>query len=122
MTHYVGLTAQDYVNGNSSNTPRFFYALRRTEQGDLYFCRVDQINEADAIQINVPGDWTEDYPDFEIGVDYFDGRLEEDHTRPFDNLKYDQFRWDHRSMYYYLNEEGELVVRVNQQRNYPTDV
>jgi len=54
---------------------------------------------------------------------FFDGRLEEDHSRPYTNLQWDQYRWDNKNMYYYVNSEGELVVRINQSFNYdPTQI
>lgn len=119
MTYYVGDNNQDSVlNG----VPRYFYALRRTEQGDLYFTRVDQITGTDEIIINNIGLSEDDFTEFEHGVDYFDGRLDSDHTRPDANMNFDQYRWDNRSIYYYLNAEGELVVRINQAYEYPSDV
>ena len=34
-------------------------------------------------------------------------------TKPFKNLRYEQFRWDDVNLNYYINPEGELVVRIN---------
>lgn len=118
-TFYVGTTPQDILTqlGNS----RYFYALRRSEAGDLYFAKIDQLTDTDAITVNIPGSAQDNFNDFEYGIDYFDGRLEEDHSRPYSNLYWDQYRWDTRNMYYYINEEGELVVRINQKYNYPPD-
>jgi len=31
-------------------------------------------------------------------------------------------RWDSRSLYYYINDEGQLVVRINQKYTYPTGI
>lgn len=120
MAYYVGESGdQDkLLNG----APRYFYALRRTEQGDLYFTRVDQLTSTDEIVINNIGLAEDDFTEFEYGVDYFEGRLEADHTRPDANMNFDQYRWDNRSIYYYLNAEGELVVRINQAYTYPEDV
>jgi len=33
-------------------------------------------------------------------------------------LQWDQYRWDNKNMYYYVNSEGELVVRINQSYAY----
>ena len=33
--------------------------------------------------------------------------------KPFKNLKYEQFRWDDVNLNYYINSEGEFVVRLN---------
>jgi hypothetical protein len=112
MTYYVGQVSAIDLLGESN--PRFFYSLRRTNEGTLYFEKIDQIVGTEAITINVEGPASEDYEDFEYGVDFFDGRLAEDHSRPFANLKFDQYRWDQRNCYYYINSKGQLVIRVNQ--------
>lgn len=118
-TFYVGNSPQDILTqlGNS----RYFYALRRSEDGDLFFAKVDQLIDQDTITVNVAGASEDNFNSFEYGVDYFDGRLEEDHSRPDANLYWDQYRWDTRNMYYYINEEGELIVRINQKYNYPPE-
>lgn len=121
MTYYVG-------NENSlsdllgAENPRFFYALRRDDEGLLFFAKVDQIKDDDVIVINSPGLSQNDFSSFEYGVDFFDGRLEEDHSRPFLNLYWDQYRWDNRNLFYYINDEGEFVVRINQAYIYPPEL
>lgn len=118
MVYYVGQTPDSILQ----NEIRYFYALRRTEEGDLYFTKVDNIIGRDEIIINVIGSPEENFEDFEYGVDFFEGRLESDHTRPYENLNFDQYRWDNKNIFYYLNAEGELVARINQAYEYPTDV
>lgn len=121
-THYVGQEPKiSELLGEGQ--PRYFYALRRKDQGLLYFAKVDQLKDTDTITINNPGPSTQDFTDFEYGVDFFDGRLEEDHSRPYANLEWDQYRWDNKNVYYYINEQGELVVRINQEYVYdPTQI
>lgn len=118
-TFYVGTTPQDTYSQLGDS--RYFYALRRSEEGDLFFSKIDQLLDTETITINRPGSSEDNFNDFQYGVDYFDGRLEVDHSRPHPNLYFDQYRWDTRNMYYYINEEGELVVRINQKYNYPPD-
>ena len=116
-THYVGQTPNvSELLGDGQ--PRYFYALRRTEQGTLFFAKIDQLKDTDTITINNPGASVDDFTEFEYGVDFFDGRLELDHSRPYDNLQWDQYRWDNKNTYYYVNENGELVVRINQSYTY----
>jgi hypothetical protein len=120
-THYLGVTPQDLLNyGVGQN--RYFYGLRRTEEGDLYITKTDQFAGQDVVQVNAPGDVEDDWEFFEIGVDFLDGRDKDTHERPYTNLIFDQYRWDSRSIFYYINDEGELVVRINQAYSYPTDV
>lgn len=119
-TYYVG--DQDTSALLGANNPRFYYALRRTQEGDLYFTKVDQLLGADEeIIVNNIGLAEDDFTEFEVGVDYFDGR-DDDHNRPNANMYPDQYRWDSRNIYYYLNANGELVARVNKAYTYPQDV
>lgn len=112
MTYYVGQVGTVDLLGEGN--PRFFYGLRRTQEGTLYFEKIDQIVGTEAVVVNIPGPAAEDFEDFEYGVDFFDGRLAEDHSRPYENLKFDQYRWDQRNCYYYINTAGQLVIRINQ--------
>ena len=118
MTYYIGNEQNlDALIGDGNK--RYFYGLRRDEQGTLYFVRIDQIKDDNIIAVNDPGLAQNDFQDFEYGVDYFDGRLAEDHSRPHSNLHWDQYRWDNKSIYYYINDAGEFVAVVNRPHTYP---
>jgi hypothetical protein len=119
MTFYVGgeNTAMEQLG---QDTPRFFYGLRLNSQGYMYFVRLDQLTENTSIIVNNPGATAGNFEMFEYGVDFFDGQLA-DHSQPYVNLKYQQYRWDVKNMYYYIDNTGELVARINQtQPTYPT--
>jgi hypothetical protein len=116
-THYVG-QEPNVTELLGQGQPRYFYALRRTDDGTLFFAKIDQLKDVESITINNPGPSQNDFSEFEYGVDFFDGRLEEDHSRPFTNLQWDQYRWDNKNINYYINEQGELVVRINQSYTY----
>lgn len=116
MTYYIGNENADLLG---TNVPRYFYAIRRTDDGIIYFSRVDQLKDKDSVVIvNDPGLAENDFEEFEYGVDFFDGRLSEDHSRPYSNLHWDQYRWDNRSAYYYINANGEMVVRLDKAYTY----
>ena len=119
-THYVGQTPS-ITELLGTGQPRYFYALRRTENGTLFFAKIDQLKDTDAITVNNPGSSADDFTEFEYGVDFFDGRLDEDHSRPYSNLQWDQYRWSARNIFYYINDNGEFVVRINKGFNYPPD-
>ena len=101
--------------------PKYFYGLRRTDDGDLYLTKLNQLSVNDSIVINVPGNPEEDYVEFDYGVDYLDN-VATDHSVQFENLFFSQYRWDNRSMLYYLAEDGSLVVRIGQNYVYPTGI
>lgn len=121
MAYYVG-QENDLGQILGDGNPRYFYAIRRDDDGLLYFAKIDQLTDVDQITINNSGLQENDYPDFEYGVDFFDGRLEEDHSRPYANLQWDQYRWDNKNVYYYINIAGEFIVRVNQSYVYPPEL
>ena len=114
-TYYLG-TSPDEALGDS---PRYWYALRRNEDGELFLLRSDQLKDKDSIELNMPGDPAENFEDFEPGVDYFEG-IAADHEVEYDNLVWPQYRWDNRSTLYYIDSEGRLVQRINQGYTYPT--
>jgi hypothetical protein len=118
--------ASNYQFGRSQedllgDLPRYFYALRRTDEGELYFARVDQLSRVDSVQINAEGTSNDNVPEFEPGVDFFEGR-DVQHELVFDNLNYEQMRWDNRDLYYYIDDAGNLVVRTNTKYQYPTGI
>ena len=119
MVYYVGTSPQDIIG--ALDVARYFYGLRRTNDGDLYLGRIDQLLGNDSLEVNNPGAPEENYNDFELGIDFFDGR-NTDHTIEYDNLKYEQYRWDNRSIYYYIDSEGQLVARINAGYTYPPGV
>jgi hypothetical protein len=117
-----------YIGGEISlndilgeGNPRFFYGLRRADDGTLYFSKIDQLKDTTTITLNNPGPSSGNFDNFEYGVDFFDGRLATDHSRPYANLNFDQYRWDGKDAYYYINSYGELVVRVNKVYTYTQD-
>jgi len=120
MTYYVGgEISLNEVLGEGN--PRFFYALRRGDDNILYFSKIDQIKDVETITLNVPGSADNNFESFEYGIDFFDGRLAADHSRPYPNLAFDQYRWDGKDCYYYINAQGELVVRINKSYPYTQD-
>jgi hypothetical protein len=121
MAYYVGQN-NDLNQILGEGNARYFYALRRDDDGLLFFAKIDQLADTDTITINNSGLTENDYTEFEYGVDFFDGRLEEDHSRPYSNLQWDQFRWDSKNVYYYINTSGELIVRINQSYTYPPEL
>lgn len=118
MTYYIG-NEFDQSSILGRNNVRYLYALRRTDEGVLYTLKIDQLTDTDQIIINDPGLSENDFQEFEYGVDFFDGRLENDHSRPYSNLHWDQIRWDSMNAFYYINDNGEFIVRINQSYTYP---
>ena len=115
---FLGQSITDMINQTDQ---RYFYGLRRTDDGELFVAKVDQLAANDSIQINKEGDPAQNYEDFEQGQDFYEGR-NVNHEKVYTNLNYEQFRWDNRSINYYLDESGNLVARINEGYTYPTGV
>tara|TARA_B100000780_G_scaffold75612_1_gene50913 strand:+ start:8117 stop:8488 length:372 start_codon:yes stop_codon:yes gene_type:complete len=109
MSSYTGFTPEGM---QQQVQDRFFYGMRRTDDGELFIGKADQMKNTDSITINKPGDPVNNYSSFEEGQDFYEGR-NVNHNLVYTNLNYEQFRWDDRNISYYVNAEGELVARVN---------
>jgi len=113
--YYLGRDPIDTLG----QSPRYWYALRRNQDGELFIVRSDQLTDKDAYEINIPGDPADNFEDFEPGVDFFDG-VDTEHEPEFANMYYPQYRWDDRSIFYYVDSQGQLIQRINQGYTYPT--
>ena len=114
MSNYTG-TTPDHLDGAIPD--RYFYGLRRTDNGELFLGKMDQMDANGSIQINKPGDNANDYDQLEEGFDFYEGR-DIDHELLYSNLNYEQYRWHDKNVWYYVNSEGELVARVNHSFTY----
>ena len=114
MGNYVGTTPEQL---SQTVQNRFFYGLRRTDNGELFLAKADQLLQTDVIEINIPGDPIDNYDDFQDGQDFFEGR-DIFHVKQIPNLKYEQYRWDNRDIFYYINNDGEFVLVVNDAAEY----
>jgi len=115
--YYLGRTPVETLG----DSPRYWYALRRNEDGELFVVRSDQLTDDTDYEINIPGDPADNFEDFEVGIDFFDGR-DDDHEFVYANIKYTQYRWDDRSIFYYVNDEGQLVQRIFAGYTYPEGI
>ena len=117
MTQYVGNNPTDVLDGFIK---RYFYGLRRNDDGELFLVRLDQLAPGtDPITLNELGEADGNFPDFEEGIDYLDG-LDENHNILYANLRYPQLKWDGRSLLYYVDQaDGQFVLRISEGYTYP---
>jgi hypothetical protein len=112
--NYTGFSPDSILNAMQN---RFFYGLRRTSEGELFVGKLDQLKNEDSIAVNKPGAPEDSFSNFSEGQDFYEGR-DINHELVYNNLSYEQFRWDDRNIFYYVNDEGELVARINQKFTY----
>jgi hypothetical protein len=112
MTYYVG---NDPKTINDSFVKRYFYGLRRNDDGELFLVRLDQLSsgEENVVIINNEASSDENFPDFEEGIDFLDG-IDANHNIEYENLRWPQLRWDGRFLVYYVEPEtGQFVQVIN---------
>ena len=112
--NYTGFTPDQIY---SAVQDRFFYGLRRTDQGELFIAKADQLKATDSITINKSGDPKDNFKNFSEGNDFFEGR-DVNHELVYKNLNYEQFMWNDRNISYYVNNDGDLVASINQKHTY----
>jgi hypothetical protein len=115
--YYLGRTPVETLG----DSPRYWYALRRNEDGELFIVRSDQLTDDTSYDINVPGNVENNFEDFETGIDFFEG-VDDEHEFVYVNIKYTQYRWDDRSIFYYVDDQGQLVQRVFSGYTYPEGI
>jgi len=115
--YYLGRTPVETLG----DSPRYWYALRRNEDGELFIVRSDQLTDDGSYEINLPGNLEDNFEDFEVGIDFFEGRSD-DHEPVYPNMNYTQYRWDDRSIFYYVDDQGQLVQRVFSGYTYPEGI
>jgi hypothetical protein len=118
------MAASNYYFGEDpekrlGDSPRYFYGIRRNATGSLFMIRSDQSKDKESIQINIPGNEEDNFSEFEVAVDFIEG-VDVNHNAVYPNMKYPQYRWDDRSIFYYVNDDGELVARINNGYAYPS--
>lgn len=116
--YFLGRSPQELIGDNF----KYFYGLRRNDDGDLFFARVNMLSREDSITINNPGIAEENWDGFETGVDFYDGRDEDTRELLYPNLNYEQYRWDDTSIYYYIDDDGQLVARTHTKYQYPSGI
>jgi|TARA_X000000950_G_scaffold30789_1_gene33315 hypothetical protein len=121
MTQYIGTSPQAVFDGFIK---RYFYGIRRNDDGELFLIKIDQFQGGtDQIAIiNDIGDLEDNFEDFEEGIDYLSG-VDETHDVVNKNLKYPQYRWDGRSLIYYIDPiDGQFIQKINQLHEYETNI
>ena len=121
MSYYIGTSPSEVLGGFIK---RYFYGLRRNDDGELFLVVSDQLGSGDdnSVVINDIGPSEENFPDFEEGIDFLDG-VDENHNVVYDNLRYQQIKWEGRSLLYYIEPDtGVFVQRISEAYTYPTTI
>jgi len=119
MTYYVGNNPGTIIDGFIK---RYFYGLRRNDDGELFLIRQDQLSGEGTAVINDIGIGENNFLDFEEGIDFLEG-IDEDHDIVYENLRYPQIKWDGRLLTYYVDPvDGQFIVRISEDYQYPDGI
>jgi hypothetical protein len=119
MSHYIGNNPESIVQGFIK---QYFYGMRRNEDGELFLLRVDQLSGQGTATINDIGIGENNYPDFEEGIDFLEG-IDANHDIVYENLRYQQIKWDGRLLTYYIDPtDGQFIVRISEDYVYPENI
>ena len=119
MSHYIGNNPGAIVQGFIK---QYFYGMRRNDDGELFLLRVDQLSGQGTATINDVGIGENNYPDFEEGIDFLEG-IDANHNIVYDNLRYQQIKWDGRLLTYYIDPaDGQFIVRISEDYVYPDNI
>lgn len=119
-SYYAGQTPEEYFN----KTEKYFYGVKRDAEGFLVVTKVNLDTSTDSIDIvDLPsmGDLSQTFDMLEEGVDFFEG-IDTDRTNNYEGLNFEQYKWSADDLYYYVDGEGRLCVRVNVAYNYAEGV
>jgi len=119
MSHYIGNNPGAIVQGFIK---QYFYGMRRNDDGELFLLRVDQLSGQGTATINDVGIGENNYPDFEEGIDFLEG-IDANHDIVYENLRYQQIKWDGRLLTYYVDPaDGQFIVRISEDYVYPDNI
>jgi len=119
MSHYIGNNPGAIVQGFIK---QYFYGMRRNEDGELFLLRVDQLSGQGTATINDVGVSDNNFLDFEEGIDFLEG-IDANHDIVYENLRYQQIKWDGRLLTYYIDPtDGQFIVRISEDYVYPDNI
>ena len=119
MSHYIGNSPESIVQGFIK---QYFYGMRRNDDSELFLLRVDQLSGEGTATINDIGIGENNYPDFEEGIDFLEG-IDANHNVIYENLRYQQMKWDGRLLTYYIDPtDGQFIVRISEDYQYPENI
>lgn len=112
----MGMSGLEENFGSLQN--RFFYAIRRNEDGELFLAKVDQAKKGDSVVVFRGEISADTLQNFEDGQAFFEGRDVFHELVYPDTLNYEQYKWDDRSVFYYIDDDGYFTIKVNETHTY----
>ena len=112
--YYLGQTPEEFL----SQTSRYFYGITRTTEGFLKVTKVNLDSSTDSNNLENVGALSQTFDDFEEGVDFFEGVDATTHMPNYVGMNFEQYKWSSDDLYYFVDGNGVLTVRVDIPYNY----
>ena len=119
MTYYIG------KDPNTLKADRYFYGLKRDDEEG--FVVIEKINldkgieSLDLVDLSKVTGELQPFEYLQEGTDFFDGRSV-DHDLQYDGLNYEQFKWSSDNLFYFIDDDGQLCLRITTPYNYSEGV
>lgn len=113
-----------YIGSTGGTVPTYFYRFERDETGYLTFTKVDINADGDEIVINdvtARGD-QESQLDFDLSNDVVVINMDENHALINKSAGVTQYKIKAEDLLYFLDDNGEMIVRINGSYDYPVIV
>lgn len=113
---YLGQTPEQFLN----QTARYFYGMTRTNDGFLKVTKVNLDSDTDPVSLEDLTTLNSNgfYDNFEEGIDFFEGVDGTTRMPNYAGLNFEQYKWSPDDLYYYVDANGVLSVRVDVPYNY----
>ena len=113
---YLGQTPEQFLN----QTARYFYGMTRTKDGFLKVTKINLDSDTDQVSLEDLTSLSSNgyFDNFEEGVDFFEGVDGTTKMPNYSGLNYEQYKWSPDDLYYYVDANGVLSVRVDVPYNY----
>jgi len=107
---YLGQTPEFFLN----QTARYFYGMSRTADGFIKITKVNLDSDLEPVNLSINGT----YDNFEEGIDFFEGIDATTKMPNYTGMNFEQYKWSADDLYYYVDADGVLSVRVDTPYNY----
>lgn len=114
MSRYIGTTG--------GLPPSYFYKLTRDETGYLIFTKVDLNADGTEVVINNNSVSTTSQQQFDISSDVVVINIDDDHELINEAAGHSQYKIKPEDLLYFINDSGNLIVRINGSYAYPAIV
>lgn len=118
MSNYIGSTID-------ASLIKYFYRLSRDSEGYLTFTKVNLALDDETIVIDDPEARADEEAQSDFGG--FDNdtlviNVDANHNIVNKSMGYSQYKVRPDDLLYFINEDGEMIVRINGTYSYPTTV